>query len=141
MGQIANALATPVSFQHAGKEWKLSPWDYGIQGKLERYLEQHAIKVAREMGQSLPESDADKLLRDTRRDIAHGMYTFGSDEVAQCLKAMPHLKHLTYLMLQVNHPEIEKREVEDMFRDSLDSVLGAVTQAISDPNRQAPAIN
>ncbi|HYE78140.1 MAG TPA: hypothetical protein VEI97_09145 [bacterium] len=138
MGQVAKALGAGSTIEFRGETYKLSPWSYAIQSQFEEYLEDHALKVVRRLARSLPEAEAQVLMKQTVRDVSSGVYTFGGEAVQEALKSVPHLIHLTWLMLKANHPRVPKALVEDMYREELERVLEAVTLANADPSSPTP---
>lgn len=141
MGQVSTALSIPVTFDHLDKTYSLSAWNYKIQGQYERYLEDRAVQACRRMMRSLSPDEAEQALASVQRDIACGIYSFGSDQVAKSLKSLENLKHLFYLQLHDNHSEVKPKLVEELFETRSEEMLELMSRAngISDGSEEATA--
>jgi hypothetical protein len=74
------------------------------------------------------------------RDIATGVYSFGSQAAYTSLQSLPHLRQLFLLMLADNHPKEATPElVARMFEHDLEACTQAMTAANADPNSPPPA--
>ena len=135
MGQIARALGLGSKFEHRGHTYTVAPWTYEVQGEMELYLEAEAVKALRRLRTAgvLSEEEFQTQLKETRRDIVNGEYTFGSESVARALTSLKHLKHLLFLQLRPNHPEMTPALASEIVDDAFEKAMEAVNQANADP--------
>jgi hypothetical protein len=133
MGLISKIFGLGYQFEFEGQEYNLPPWTYKIQGLYERYLEKEAVEAAKRMGAHLSPDQARKLLQDVGRDIAAGVYTFGGEEVQLSFACQKHFTQLVYLMLQQEHPTIDRKLVERMVEAELEEMMDRVSAANADP--------
>ncbi len=135
MGQISKALGIGSQFTYKGETYYLSPWTYKIQGEFEEYLAEHAMRCVRKLAKVLPEAEYQAILKSTIRDIASGVYTFGSEEVQDCLRSTQHLIHLTWLQLLPKHPKVTKELVTEMYQEEMEALLSKVSESNADPTQ------
>jgi hypothetical protein len=134
MGQLADALGIGASISYNGKTYQIAPWTFEIQGKYERYLEEQAILAVRRNKHMLPEDEYGSALKGVMQDIAAGEYSFGSDLLARSLKKLPHITYLIYLCLEVNHPDISLKLVQDMVKEKIEEFIEKMDLLNNDPN-------
>lgn len=139
MGEISKALATPVTFQYKSQTYQLSPWNFGILGEFEVYLQDEALRNLKKMRKVLTEDEFVKLASETRKDIDKGSYTFGGPLVQEALGSFKHFGYLVFLCLRDNHPEINYPWVLELLQEEGEMVAQKMTEANSDPNRKTPA--
>lgn len=139
MGQIAQALGQGPTLQYDGQTYTLAPWSYDIQARFERYLEAEATLAARRMAEHLPLEEAKQLLKDVHRDVTAGLYTFGTETVAEALKSLRHLQYLLWLTLLPNHPEVKLDTARKMMDEQLEQVMQAMSDANADPTKAKTA--
>ena len=137
MGKVAAALGQGSTLEHGGKTYTLSPWTYKIQGEFERYLEDHLFQVYKRMSPYMTAEERKEELAKIRKEVTSGEYTFGSDLVARALSSLPHLTHLLYLMLRVNHPEVDKDLAAKIVDGQLEDVMAKMAEANADPSTGA----
>lgn len=136
MGQISQALGLGSQFEFGGKTYTIAPWGYEIQGLFERYLEAEAVKAARRMAQYLSDEEKRQLLADVNRDIASGVYTFGSDLVSKAIfGSLQHFEQLLYLCLRPNHPDVTPAVVKEIVLAQMEDVWQKMMEANTDPTR------
>lgn len=133
MGLVAKALGAGSEFTFRGETYRLSPWSFKIQAEFETYLEEQAVRSIRKFQKLLPKDEYESALQRVLRDITAGVYTFGSEVVQDSLRSLPHLTHLTWLMLREAHPKLPKTLVAEMYQEQLDELMQAVSEANADP--------
>jgi hypothetical protein len=133
MGLVAKALGAGSEFTFRGETYRLSPWSFKIQGDYETYLEEQAVRSIRRFQKIFPKDEYESALQRVLRDVTAGVYTFGSEVVQDSLRSLPHLTHLTWLMLREHHPKVTKSLVEEMYREQLEELMLAVSEANADP--------
>ncbi len=138
MGQTSAALGQGSEITHKGKQYKLAPWTFEIQGLFEQYLERQAIEKARRLGRSLPEDEAEKIMDGVMRDINLGIYSFGTKEVAKALDSPRHLKYITWLQMKQKDGSVTHELVNEIYDESRNLLIQAINMANADPNLQAP---
>lgn len=136
MGKVAAALGMGTKLTHKGVEYTLSPWTYEVQGKFERYLEDYVLQVHRRMKPYMSEDEYRDELKKIRWEIASGEYTFGGDNVAKALGALPHLTHLLYLMLKGAHPEATPALAAEIVEGQMEEVMAKMADANADPSTE-----
>jgi hypothetical protein len=136
MGLVNKALGGGATFDYKGKSYTLSAWTYEVQAEFERYLEGRAVAAAQRLGRFLSPAQAESMMDKVLRDVAAGVYTFGTETVAQSLKSVGHLKMLTWIMLKGNHPEITKDQSDEMVDAQLGEVIDTVNRMNADPNSE-----
>lgn len=139
MGKTAAALGQGTTMVHNGKTYYLSPWTYKIQGTFERYIEAEVRQAYKEMAPFMTADERKEELAKIRKEIATGVYTFGSTEMAECLQSLRHLKYLLFLMLQPNHPEMTVELASEITDAQMEEVMAAMAQANADPSSGAAA--
>lgn len=138
MGQIAKALGMGSEIRHNGRTYNVSPWTYKIQGEFERYLEGQAVQAVRRMRPHMNEYEWKEAMTQVQRDITTGVYTFGSEQVAQALQALPHMKHLFYLLLKENHPEVTPELAAEIVDSDTREAMARMAEANADPTSPTP---
>jgi len=138
MAEISRALGLGSSFEHDGKTYTCSPWTYKIQGEFERYLEDHAVRIAKRMRQYLTAEEYSDLIAKTQKDIAEGYYAFGSPPCMRAMQTLTHFKKILFLCLTPNHPEIEINIVDELVQSRLEEMMNKVGEANNDPNPNGP---
>ena len=138
MGQIAKALGAGANFEFKGVHYKMAPWTYRILGEFELFLQEKALRNMRKMRSFLTSEEYNELVKETRRDLDVGLYTFGSDKVKQALQSSENLKRLIFLCIQVGHSEISEELVQDMWDTEAEMLLQKMDEANSDPNPRKP---
>jgi hypothetical protein len=133
MGDVSRALGSGSTFVFRGKPYKVSPWNYNIQAEFEQHLEKKAWETYRRAAQHLPKEESDALRRETSQDITAGVYSFGAQVSAKALTAMPHLRHLIWLCIECNHPEVTPMLVDEMLGEAAEGVMQAIDEANADP--------
>lgn len=133
MGDINRALGGGSELEFEGTVYQLSPWNYKIQAEYERYLERQAFDSLKKLKPLLSAEDYQEQLSRLQKDIAVGEYSFGSVLVAKSFYALPHFKHLVYLMILQNHKDVPKETVGLMVDKLYEDVLARVSQANEDP--------
>lgn len=133
MGDINRALGGGSEFEYKDKKYKLSPWDYRTQASYERYLEGEAFKALKRLKPLLSADDYKEQLNMYQKDVAIGVYTFGSEYVVKSWQFLPNFKHLVFLMLQKNHPELTGDDVSKMIDEMYEDIVVKVTEANADP--------
>ncbi len=147
MGQISKALGMGSEFKFEDKIYKLSPWNYGIQGKFEVYLEREAVGAIQRLKDLLPGTEYREQLETVVKDVAAGVYSFGTETVAKALQSLKHLKQLLLLMLTENDTSVTSELVNRMCDTKLEDVMRAMTTAnltpdekvVDGPNAVTPA--
>lgn len=139
MGEISRALGQGSEFEFEGRKYVLSPWTFDIQGKFERYLEEQAFRVARRMAATMPQDEADRLLRGVAEDITTGKYTFGQKAWAEATTAIPHLQYLVFLMLQPHQPDVTLDGVKKIFEKDMELIYQKVAEVNADPSKAKTA--
>lgn len=129
MGQVSSALGLGSQIDYKGETYQLSPWTYKIQGQFEKYLQEHAMKSAKELGKFLDPKEAKDLLYQTKRDIDCGDYSFGGELLARAVSSVQHLPYLTWLMIRENHKEVKLELVKEMFKEDFERILDKVNEA------------
>lgn len=129
MGHIAAALGQGSQFTFRNKEYTLAPWTFGIQASFERFLEDKAVRAAKRMQALLSKQEYDDLMSRVVRDIASGVYTFGSEVVQQSLQSVDNIQYMTFLQLRENHPEVKLDLVKEMFKEEMDLVMQKMNEA------------
>jgi len=138
MGAVSAALAEGADFVYEDKTYKVHPCTYEVQAAFERYLEGYAIDTYYKLSRKMSVEDSDKMLAQLHRDISMGFYSFGSKAVREALDSKVHLRHMVFLMLKKNHPEVTVELVREMFDAQGDRLMLSVNLANADPNRQSP---
>ncbi len=133
MGQISQALGQGSQFTFKDKTYTLAPWTFGIQSQFERYLEDKAVRAAKRMSSLLTKQEYDDLMSRVVRDIASGVYTFGTEVVQQAMQSMENMQYMTFLQLRENHPEVKLDLVKEMFKEELDTILQKMNEANAEP--------
>ena len=136
MGQIAKALGQGSNVTYKGQTYKVSPWKYKVLGEFEKYLEENALAKMRMMRRALEQDEYDKFVVATHRDIASGVYTFGSPETQKALNSRQHFEYLFYLCVLDNHPGLPYEFVREMVAElGIETVMEKVTEANADPTQ------
>ncbi len=141
MSEHSKALATPVTFQYGGKTWNLSPWNYGIIGEYEVYLQDTAIRTCRRFSKYHSDEQMALLMSKTRKDIDTGVYTFGSDEVKETFNSYVHFSYMIYLCLRDNHPEVTYELAREMVKEVSELLQEKIMEANSDPNQKTQPLS
>jgi len=141
MGAVAKGLAAPVEFEFEGSTWKLSPWTYAVQEAYETHLEGIVFKKLKRQRLNLTATEYDDMLRAATRDIATGVYTFGTELVAESLRSLSNMKMMVLIMLKQGHPTLGMEFVDRVFDDEVTfkEIMARMNAANSDPNGQTPA--
>ncbi len=135
MGLISKIFGQGQEFEFEGKNYKLPPWTYKIQGFYERYLEKEAVEAAKRMAVHLDAAQARKLLQDVNRDITAGVYTFGGEEVALSFNCIKHFTQLTYIMLQQEDPTISHATVQKIVEADVEAMMQRMDVGNADPTK------
>ncbi len=138
MGQVSSALGLGSQIDYQGQTYNLSPWTYEIQGQFELYLQEHAMKSAKQLGKYLDPVEAKNLILETKRDIDVGEYSFGGTLLARAVSSVQHLPYLTWLMIRKNHKEVKLELVKQMFKEDFERILDKVNEANSEGADEAP---
>jgi flagellar motor switch protein FliG len=139
MGEISRALGNGSTLQFRGKTYRLAPWSYDIQAEFEQHLEQKAWETYLRATKCLPKEEVDALRAQTSRDITAGVYSFGAQVSVTSLSALPHLKHLVWMLLEREHPEVTPMLVQEMLQEDQAEVFRAIDEANADPFGKKPA--
>jgi hypothetical protein len=139
MGEHAKALGVGSSIEFRGKTYTVPPWNFGIMGKYESYLEDYALQRARQAARRMSNDESRDYLRAVSQDIATGAYSFGGSLVKESLNKPQHFKYLLWLLLQENHPEVRLELVSEMVDEKMAEIIDKMAEANADPNQQTPA--
>lgn len=105
MATLADLLGVPTEFAAAdGKKYALKELTLHGQAKFSRWLEQRAIEAAGRAQQHLPDDAGDRALRHVMRDIAAGVYEWGSEASLHALGQPAGIQKAIALSLAENAP-------------------------------------
>ncbi len=140
MGAVSLALGAGSTFDFEGRVYHLAPWTFEVQGEFEKYLEREAVAACQRISTFLPADSAEKALSLLLRDIAAGIYTFGTDTVGKALESNKHSRYLVWLMFraQPNQTDVTRELVDRMFKEKLKELMTAAKLANADPNETGP---
>lgn len=133
MGDVNRAFGGGSEIEYEGKTYTLSPWTYKIQGAYERHLENKAFESLKKLKNLISADDYHEQLKRYQQDVAIGVYSFGSDYVFKSWQYLPNFKHLVFLMMQPNHPEVTKEFVDQMIDKQYEEIVMKVGEANADP--------
>ena len=137
---VAPLLAEPALYDYKGKEYKVHPWTYEVQGKFEQYLKKRAWEAYAESEKHLGQDAADRAMAATLKDIATGYYSFGSDGVGKALQAPEHVRYIFWLCLRKHDGAVTQEQVRSMTEtgDDYQAAIRIMNVANTDPNLRAP---
>ncbi len=135
MGIVASTLGIGIDFTFEGKAYRLSPWTYELQALYERYLEHEVVEAVKRVAVDLSPEEGRALMKDMVKDIAHGVYTFGGEEVSRSLCSPKHITKLFHLMLLESDPTITYPLVKKMVQTDLADIMDKISLANADPTK------
>lgn len=129
MSKLSEMTAAGVTFEHAGRTYRLAPLTLRAQGQVDEWIEDWPLAKARKIlaklaGDGVPESVIKQVWVDAVREAKSGAYA------ARALTSMEGLRLMLTLSLRENHPDIAEDVVEAMMtpdrleeiKDKLDKV-------------------
>ncbi len=133
MGDVNRALGGGSELEFEGTTYTISPWTYDVQAQYERYLEKMAFTTLKKSKPYLTDEEWNEQLKLLNQDITIGIYSFGSDKCLKSMSALPHLKHLVWLLLLPNHKEIKKDVADKIVDKALGELMEKMALANQDP--------
>lgn len=139
MGDTAKALGIGPTLVHKGKTYRLSPLSFEGQALYEVWLEGRAWEVASRSNRFMTGTTPDDVRSIVIRDIASGIYSFGSPAFASSIKTMPGIKKMLHLCLLKEHPDVTEAVVDEIFEATMAEAVAKLGEVNADPNPAAPA--
>ena len=113
----ADMSAAPLSLHFDGREYRMSPVTDADMGEIERWVQSHILRVAREsLDDDTPESDRRIVIDSAMQKSA--MVNLATPDSIMQMNSLQGLTRLYWLGLRKNHPDITIREVEQLMGDA-----------------------
>lgn len=138
MGDVSQALGAGSSIEFEGQVYQLAPLTYALQAKYETWLERRAVEAVRRQRSYLDDDEYQQKMTAVDRDIAAGIYSFGSKACQDASRSIHGLKELIRLSLAKNYPEVNHEFVDRLFDTKMQEAANAFMRANADPLPQAP---
>lgn len=129
-------MGTEIEFE--GRTYRMAPLTFELQAKYVAWLKRQAVEAIRQQRSYLTEEEYDKKMDRVDRNIAAGVYGFGSDLCIQSVKGPDGLKELVRLTLGKNHPEVDHEFVDRLFETKVKEAAAALQRANADPLPETP---
>ena len=141
MGDTSRALGIGSSLVFNGKTYQVAPLTIDGRAYFETWLERRALAAVNRVNyDDEAEKSSDKAA--VYRDIASGVYSFGSSAFVKAAKSLPGQKQLLYLMMEAGNPgngDVDEHLVDKIFEEALEEAMEAMGAAeAEDPNSKAP---
>jgi hypothetical protein len=117
VGDVAKAAGVGHSIKFRGKAYELKPETPEMIGRVEVWLEGQAWASAKRAARFLKPAEHAALLRDTGRDIAAGVYSYGSQYYATATRTMAGFRERLLLAIRAGDPSADEELVAAMTDD------------------------
>lgn len=117
MGDVAKAAGVGHSIKFRGQSYELKPETPEMVGRFEVWLEGQAWAAAKRAAKHLKPAEHAQLLRDTGRDIAAGVYSYGSEPYASAMRTMAGFRERLWLAIQAGDPSVDEALIAAMTDD------------------------
>ena len=139
---LGKVLSVGEQIEFEGQVYQLSPFSYERRGEFEAWCKRKAraeitqsqkALLRREITQAEHEETADRITK----LIGSGYFDAGQEGFNLRLGTLDGKVHMTWLMLQPRHPEVQLATVDRMFRSIFEELLAALEETNRDPNPAA----
>lgn len=137
MGKFLDAIQVPREVVVDGKTFRLSPLTLELRAQYELWMERRAIEAVRRQKRFESDEEYHQSLGAVHRDIASGVYTFGTPVWLNFVKSMSGQKYLIYLMLrlcQKDQPEQITEDLVEKYFEEFASALVPKEEEVPNPN-------
>lgn len=141
MSEVAAVLGLPASFEFEGRQWRVAPRDFEIEGLFARWLEERALLAIQRHARALGPAAVAAQMDGWRGDCAAGLYDWGMPAAFNAAMCHAGQKELCYLQLaKAQLRGVDRDLVERLFDDDdgWARFKAAQQQADADPNRPRP---
>ena len=128
MASIMDALGVGPELTFEGKVYRLKPMTLIHAAQFAAWLERQAWEGVERAKAWLPPKTHEEALARVSRDVAAGVYDFGSEDYARAAASLSGLKYLTLLSLKENHPEADEELVDRIFAEKLQRIMAMQPQ-------------
>lgn len=128
MATVMDALGVGPELTFEGKVYRLKPMTLIHAARFAAWLERQAWEGVERARAWVPAKTHEEALARVSRDVAAGVYDFGSEDYARAAASMSGLKYLTLLSLQENHPEVDDELVDRIFAEKMARIMAVQTQ-------------
>jgi hypothetical protein len=143
MGEISRALGQGSSLEFNGQTYPLAPLEYDIQAAFEIWLEGRAWAGYYRSARFLKPDDQVQLMKETARDIAGCVYSFGAEISGKALQGPPGQKYMLFLLMKKAQlptgPDVTEKLIDEIWQSKWLEAMAHVDALINDPNSPAPA--
>jgi hypothetical protein len=115
VGDVAKAAGVGHSLKFRGKSYELKPETPEMVGRFEVWIEDGAWSAAKRAAKRFKNrAEYDAYLREERRDIASGTYSYGSEYYGRASRTMAGFRQRLYLALHAGDPDVTEELVAAM---------------------------
>ena len=134
MASIMDALGLGPELTFEGKVYRLKPITLIHAARFSAWLERRAWEGVERSQAWVNPKTYEANVKIVSRDIATGVYDFGSEDYARAAESMAGMKFLTMLSLQESHPEVDEEFVDRLFAEKMQRIIALRNKAEADAN-------
>lgn len=141
MADEEQVLGMGSEIEFEGRTYRMAPLTFELQAKYVAWLKRQAVEAVRQQRSYLTDEEYEKKMDRVDRNIAAGVYAFGSPLCVESSKNLDGMKEIVRLTLAKNHPEVNHEFVDRLLEKQMEEAARAVKRANSDPLPETPTEN